>query len=74
MTLTWPNLDKFFEAVFSHYVENALISLFWTMIFLMVYATHVHNDPLCGWAQSTAGNVLSALFGFMVKQQALKTP
>lgn len=61
--------DTFKLMLFEHYLENMLVCLFCICLGMMMWATHYHNDPLCGWAQSMAGNILSALFGIMVKQK-----
>ncbi len=59
-------LDKLLAAIESHYAENVLIVLFWTMVGLMVYCNHTHNDEMGRWATTVAGNDLSALFGMLV--------
>lgn len=61
--------DTFKLMLFEHYLENLLMLLFCITLGMMAFATHVHNDNLCSWAQTMAGNILSALFGIMVKQK-----
>jgi putative Mn2+ efflux pump MntP len=53
-------------ALETHYAENVLLAVLGMLVAVMAYGNHTHNDSIVSWAETSAGNTLSALFGIMV--------